>query len=182
MRAHGALLLDCTLWPSYAGAGTILFSESFDGPGLPNSLDYSQTDPFFTWSIDADGRLFADRTEVQRGVASAISFDSFALSEGTSLRFSADIGTPFIPSGEGGYNVGLVFGNYVAVMHPGLFAGAFRLEKIVGGLDVGEIAIVDNQDMGFTPALHRATGAPPGTAISTGPHLAGTRTGFQGRK
>ena len=146
----------CLLVCNTASADQILFSETFDGPALPPTLSY-QADPFFTWSVDGSQRLFADRTERERGVAAALSVSGFSLAPG-GLIYSADIGTPAgaIP---GAYNVGMVFGDYVALIHPGHAVagqlGALRLEKISSAIDPREPSLIANTDMGYVPAVNR---------------------------
>jgi len=131
-------------------AGLILFSETFDGTELPSTLNYT-TDPGFTW-ISSSDLLFADRTADLRGVAVAQSDAGFSLDGNPSLTYSADMGKPAGASGAAS-NTGLVFGDYVALFHPGFTGGAFRLEKIDGAIDPREPVLINNQDMGFTPVF-----------------------------
>lgn len=56
---------------------------------------------------------------------------------------------PTNSTAPGGSNIGLMFGDYLAIFHPGHSQGAFRLEK---GL-YSQTILVNNQNMGFTPAL-----------------------------
>ncbi len=140
-----------------AQADQILFEETFDSANLPASLSYV-ADADFAWSVNGSHQLFADRSAATRGVATAISTEGFAL-PASGLLYSADMGTPN-GADASSYNVGLVFGDYIALFHPGLTGGggAFRLVKIEGAIDPREPALVRNTDMGFVPvqgSLHR---------------------------
>ena len=130
------------LWAVPASA-VVVFTETFDGPGLPSTLTYD-ANPQITWSIDGSNRLLADFASGNFSV-NAITNDGFIAPAGLRTIYSGDVG---IPSGAspGSYNVGLLFGGYRAQFHPGYtpIPGAFRME---GGFGTS------NQDMGFVPAL-----------------------------
>lgn len=126
--------------------GAIVFSETFDGPNLPTTLTYSpSTDSNITWSISS-GRLFCDYNGNKPDAnATVLTNVGFIAPGNLKTIYSLDVG---IPSGvsPGTYNVGIQFGEYLAVFHPGYTTtpGAFRME---GGY------FTSNIDMGFTPAL-----------------------------
>ena len=132
-----------------------LFLESFDGPGLPASLDYISDPAFNQWAINSSQQLLGEKILGGGGnIQAAISKDSFVL-PGGGLTFSADMGRP-VGTVPGGSNIGLVFGDYVALFHPGYpnhqiggDLGAFRL---IEGL-FSRNTLINNTDMGFIPAL-----------------------------
>lgn len=121
-----------------AASGAVLFRETFDGPDLPGSLTYT---PGIPWSIDS-GRLFCDYLGTN-STELAQTNDGFTAPAGYPLIYSLDVGIP-VGADEGSYSVGLIFGGYRAVFHPGYapLPGAFRME---GGFTAG------NMSMGFTP-------------------------------
>ncbi len=139
-------------------ADAVLFSEGFGGPGLPNSLDFSTTAA--VWSVNG-GRLHADNPNtVPIQLSTAVSKVGFALRETESLIYRGQVGTPSTSRAEG-YNVGLLFGEYLALFHPGFLgppAGAFRLERFDGTLPT--VGLISNTSMGHLPArdgLHTIT-------------------------
>jgi hypothetical protein len=125
--------------------GNIVFLESFDGPTLPGTLTYSEVPPNMTWSISG-GQLLADSDGTLNTTINAITNDGFTSPTASyPMVYSLDLGIP-AGSSAGSYNVGLEFGGYRAVFHPGYvpIPGAFRME---GGFSAG------NQDMGFVPKM-----------------------------
>lgn len=134
------------LWPFQASA-VVVFNETFDGPGLPGTLTYSSSPAgLITWSIDGAGRLLADYVgEPPNAGGTAITKSGFIAPSGLSTIYSLDVGVPTGIS-VGAYNVGIKFGDYEIIFHPGYTAipGAFRVS---GGFDV------PNQNMGFVPKL-----------------------------
>lgn len=125
----------------------VVFTETFDDPGLPGTLNYS-AGPGITWSNSGPGQLLADyggNPPNANATVNAITNDGFIAPGGLRTIYSLDVGVPDGAS-AGSYNVGLVFGGYQAQFHPGYtpIPGAFRME---GGYSTG------NQDMGFVPKL-----------------------------
>jgi hypothetical protein len=118
----------------------VMFSETFNGSGLPSTLSYSATAGAISWSINGSNQLFADYVGPGSANATAITTAGFA-SSNARVIYSLDVG---IPSGAsyGNYNAGMQFGGYSAVFHPGLSGGAFRMEN---GFSTS------NQNMGYTP-------------------------------
>lgn len=124
------------VWPVSA---EVIYTETFSGSTLPTTLTYS-THPEITWSVSG-GQLLADHTGTSSVVATALTSVGYIAPDGYSSVYSLDVG---VPSGApyGNYNVGLMFGGYQAIFHPGLGSGIFRVES---GFTSG------NQGMGFTP-------------------------------
>lgn len=135
------LVAAACLWAQPAAAEAV-FSETFDGPTLPDTLTYSEVPPNMVWSTSG-GELLADSDGTLNTTITAITNDGFAAPIGLRTVYSLDLG---IPDGAsvGSYNVGLQFGGYRAVFHPGYvpIPGAFRMEGGYG---------VSNQNMGFVP-------------------------------
>lgn len=137
----GAAVLMIGLAPGQAWA-VVIFSETFDGPNLPTTITYDSHQNI-TWSISS-GQLFCDfNGQTPYPTVSALTNAGFIAPGDLKTIYSLDVG---IPDGAsiGAYNVGIVFGGYQAVFHPGYAAlpGAFRVE---GGYSAG------NMSMGFTP-------------------------------
>lgn len=129
------------LWASPLAAA--VFSETFDGPGLPSTLTYSSS-PNLAWSINGSQQLFADYDGSNVSVtATAITKNGFIAPAGLSTVYSLDVGAP-TGIGTGAYNVGMLFGGYGVLFHPGLSGGTLRID---GGYSLS------NTNMGFTPAL-----------------------------
>ena len=129
--------------PAMATTYTTVFSETFDGASLPTTLTYGSS-PQTTWSINGANQLFCDYVAGANATVSARTIDGF-LSPGDMVIYSLDVGVPEDAS-PGSYNVGIDFGSYSAVFHPGFTGappGAFRMG---GGFSTGNI------DMGFVPA------------------------------
>ncbi len=137
-----ALPCSCSL---SATAG-VLFTETFDGATLPDTLTYSTGGPKNVWRIDGSNRLLDDYDSTQTGAtwARAITTQGF-LDPVLPITYSLDVGVPE-GIGTGSYNVGMQFGDYEFLFHPGYtdIPGAFR---VAGGFGVS------NQDMGFVPKL-----------------------------
>lgn len=140
--AFFSLSLACILLWAAPLSATVVFYEPFNGSTLPTTLSYSAPSNI-TWSIDASNRLFADfvGTPPSSGSAGAVTISGFGL-PGLRTVYSLDVGIP-TGAGYGNYNVGMRFGDYYAIFHPGYPQGAFRME---GGYSIG------NQNMGYTPA------------------------------
>jgi len=182
-----AVWLSCGQGLSHADVVT-LFEETFDGTELPTSLTYVADPSFQQWLIDDAGRLYADRFYLNYVPMAAISVQGFGLTE-DGLRFAVDIGRPSIsvnpevPCAPGGSNVGLLFGGYLALFHPGHDGGGFRLGTWAPGMPTEDI-LVNNQNMGFTPALDvlhhvEVVVTPQGSAVSIDVEILGLGTDDQ---
>ncbi|MCS7303727.1 MAG: hypothetical protein NZ602_01290 [Thermoguttaceae bacterium] len=140
MLAVGVLCVG--LVPAQAWA-VVIFSETFDGPNLPTTLNYT-SHPNITWSI-VSGRLFCDYIGGSTSTINALVLTNTGFIAPGNLKtiYSLDVG---VPTGitPGNFPVGMIFGDYQAVFHPGYSGGAFRME---GGWTTG------NQNMGWTPKL-----------------------------
>jgi len=144
----------------YIQAGFLTqFLETFDGPDLPNSLNYITEPNSNRWFIDSSQRLFGEKFADVVAIRAAISVDQFNLPAEGELRYSVDMGRPSgtVPGGTG---VGLIFGNYLVILHPGFpkdtdgAPGAFRLETFtLDGNSISRQALTQNQDIGFIPLL-----------------------------
>ena len=123
----------------------VVFTETFDDPGLPGTLTYS-AGPGITWLNSGPGQLLADyggNPPNANATVNAITNDGFIAPAGLRTVYSLDVGVPAGAS-AGSFNVGLVFGGYRAQFHPGYSGGAFRME---GGFTTA------NQNMGFSPKM-----------------------------
>jgi len=138
--AAGVLLAAACLWAAPAWAGVVVFSESFDGPDLPDTLTYSAPTGH-AWSIDASNQLFDDFDGTANTSVRAITKAGFT-DPSLPVVYSLDTGKPQ-GAAPGSYNVGMHFGGYTALFHPGYGGGAFRMG---GGFSQS------NLNMGFTPA------------------------------
>jgi hypothetical protein len=138
-----AAALAAGLWAVPALAGIVVFSESFDAPDLPDTLTYQNTGKM-TWSVDAANRLFCDCDPTQSGgtTVRALTNQGF-IDPALPVIYSLDVGKPE-DAEPSAYNVGMQFGGYIALFHPGHSTGAFRLE--------GGFSSNGNVGMGFTPA------------------------------
>lgn len=161
------LLAGAVLWLGFIPGqawGVIIFSETFDGPNLPTTITY-QSHQNITWSIDS-GRLFCDYNgQTPNPTVTALTNVGYIAPGNLKTIYSLDVG---IPEGAsiGWYNVGIVFGGYQALFHPGYTSvpGAFRME---GGYSTA------NMNMGFVPkmgVLHHmeviTENAPGGLAVT----------------
>lgn len=129
------------LLPGQAWA-VIIFQETFDGPNLPTTINY-QSHQNITWSISG-GQLFCDYNgQTPNPTVSALTNTGFIAPGDLKTIYSLDVGIPTGAS-TGAYHVGMAFGDYYAVFHPGYtpIPGAFRME---GGYST------PNMDMGFVP-------------------------------
>lgn len=125
-------------------SAVVVFSETFDGPSLPATVTYGSSSQI-TWSVNS-GQLLADYAgSPPNATVSAITVDGFLAPAGLTAIYSLDVGVPAGAS-VGSYNVGIEFGGYQAIFHPGYsgIPGAFR---IGGGYTVG------NTSMGFVPKM-----------------------------
>ncbi|HOM18390.1 MAG TPA: PEP-CTERM sorting domain-containing protein [Thermoguttaceae bacterium] len=131
------------LVPGQAWA-VVIFSETFDGPNLPTTLTYTAPGGYSQWLLD-NGRLFCDYPGSVNVTDTALTTVGFIAPGDLKTIYSLDVG---IPTGAsiGSYNVGIAFGGYQAVFHPGYtqVPGAFRIE---GGY------ITSNMSMGFVPKM-----------------------------
>ena len=160
------LLAGAVLWLGFIPGqawGVIIFSETFDGPGLPTTITY-QPDTNITWSISSS-QLFCDYSGTGYPTVTALTNAGYIAPGNLKTIYSLDVGIPEGAS-AGSYNVGIVFGGYQAVFHPGYtpVPGAFRME---GGYSTS------NMDMGFVPkmgVLHHmeviTENAPGGLAVT----------------
>jgi hypothetical protein len=140
-----ALVVAVGLCAGQAQAYNVFYSEAFDGAALPGTLTYTEAAPNIVWTLDmARERLFADSDGTRNTTVTAITNDGFT-SPDMAVIYSMDIGIP-AGSSAGAYNVGLQFGGYRAVFHPGYtpIPGAFRME---GGFSTS------NMSMGFVPVM-----------------------------
>ena len=138
------VVVACT-WAAPAWAYNVYFSETFDGAALPGTLTYTNVAPNLVWSLDTvNQRLVADSDGTLNTSIRAISNAGFT-SPDMAVIYSLDVGIP-TGSSAGSYNVGIEFGGYQAVFHPGYapIPGAFRMG---GGFSTG------NTNMGFVPAM-----------------------------
>ncbi len=139
-----------------------LFEETFDGGELPTTLTYMSNPDFNSWYIDSSNRLYGDRLQTSNLVFAVLSTSGFTLND-DGLLYSADMGRPTVSvnpeinTTPGGSNIGLIFGGYRIMFHPGYpkdtdgASGAFRIEEWHPSGEI--ITLVNNTDMGFIPSL-----------------------------
>jgi hypothetical protein len=141
-----------------------LFEEAFDGSDLPTTLTYMSDRNLNSWYIDSSNRLYGDRfhTATSLPVFVALSTSGFTLND-DGILYSADMGRPTMSVNPetntipGGSNIGLIFGGYRVLFHPGYpkdtggAPGAFRIEELQ--MRENPLILVNNTDMGFIPAL-----------------------------